>query len=158
MKKAAAAVLLLVLAGLILVLGRRGHAPQPIYQYQAAQRVAYYRVAQVGAVERQLGYRVVEPSRTIKGTTGLRLTELVVTEWGGRKAIDYVFGDLHARWVMVLETADALTPYHYDAEAEWVAFASHGRGISVTTNLGKATLDRIAQRMGAAAPRSAKQG
>lgn len=151
MKKALAAVLLLALAGLIVVTGRHPRAPEPLYQYQGAQRVAYYRVAQVGAVERQLGYRVVEPTRTIRGTTGLRLTQLIVTEFNGRKAIDYVFGDLHAQWVTVLETADALTPYHYDANAEWVALASHGRGISVTTNLGEPTLDRIANGMGAPA-------
>lgn len=150
-QKMVAGVLGLAVAGLIVYLGRHPGGPDPVYQYRGAQQVAYYRVSQVGAVERHLGYRVVEPTRTVWSATALRLSQLVVTDFNGHKAIDYVFGDLHAQWVMVMETSDALTPYHYDPSAKAVFFASHGRGISVTTNLATGTLNEIVNGLGAPA-------
>lgn len=132
----------------------RPPAPAPLYVYHGTQRVAFYRVSQTVAVERTLGYRVVEPRWIVRSATGLSLSQLIVAELGGRKSIEYLFGDFHGRWVTVLETAQGVTRYHYDAQAEAVFFSAKGRGIAITTDLAPGTLARIAARLGARPPRA----
>jgi len=117
-----------------------------------APGVTLYAPSQAGAAERTLGYRVVEPTSAVRTTAGLPLAEVIVTEVVGQKTIHYIYGDLHLRWVLVMEDPTPQTRYAYDAAAEALQFTAHGRAISLTTNLPTATLDRIERRMGGPAP------
>ena len=110
--------------------------------------MTYYHASQVRDAERTLGYPVVEPMRTIRGCTGLGLTLVAVTELSGRRTIHYVFGDTQLKWVLVMETPDGVTRYQYDPKGRAVFFEARGRGLSVSTNLPKPTLDRIVHGLG----------
>ncbi len=112
------------------------------------QHITYYQAAQVRYAERTLGYHVVEPIATVRLTTGLGLTLVAVTELSGRRAIHYVFGDTRKDWVLIMETPDGVTSYQYDPKGRAVFFEARGRGLSVSTNLPKRTLDRIVHGLG----------
>ena len=116
------------------------------------QHVTYYPAAQVHYAERTLGYRVVEPMGTVRLTTGLGLALVAVTDLSGRRAIHYVFGDTRKDWVLIMETPDGVTRYQYDPGGHAVFFEARGRGLSVSTNLPKRTLDRIVHGLGGPKP------
>ncbi len=125
-------------------------APPPTGQvwYDGPQRVTMYSPSQVHAVDRSLGYSVVEPVGAVRREARLPLTEVIVTEVMGRKIIHYEFGSLHETWVLVTETPDAATPLAYDPNARAVTFAARGRAINITTNLAPRTFERIVRRLG----------
>ena len=122
--------------------------PHPVTQDDGGQLVTVYPSRAVRAAEATLGYRVVEPTRAVRVASGLPLAEVIVTQVTPQKAIHYVYGDLHSRWVVVLEVPTPSPGYSYDPAAQEVLFAAHGCAIAVTTNLGNQALDRIVRGMG----------
>ena len=148
-KARATGLLLTAAAAITAVTAGCGKAPPPPQVwYDGPQRVTMYSPSQVHAVDRSLGYTVVEPVAAVRGTARLPLTEVIVTEVMGRKLIHYEFGNLHQNWDLVSEAPVAQTPLAYDPNARAVTFAARGRGIEITANLAPATVERIVRRLG----------
>jgi hypothetical protein len=147
-------ILALALGAGVAALAWHGLRPAPVAPpAQGPPHARYYPPQQVRAAERAVGFAVVEPTAAVRRRTGLGLAQVVVTELAGRKAIHYLYGSLHERWVLIMETPQGAGGYVYDPAAHAVFFPARGRGLSVTTNfLSKAALDRLMQDLGGPAP------